>query len=69
MILRIFWFCCNLNKFDILIVSDYMDFKCIISFVFFNSLGIIWISKRNIGSGYVVDSEVISVNFEFSDKS
>lgn len=46
-----------------------MDFKWIISFVFFNSLGIIWISKRNIGSGYVVDSEVISVNFEFSDKS
>lgn len=34
-----------------------------------NSSGITRISKRNIGSGYVADSEIISANSEFSDKS
>lgn len=69
MTLRIPRSCCNLNKFDTLTVSDHMDFKRTISPASSNSSGITRISKRNIGSGYVADSEVISANSEFSDKS
>lgn len=61
--------CCNLNKFDSLTVSDHIDFKRTISPASSNSSGITRISKRNIGSGYVADSEIISANSEFSDKS
>lgn len=61
--------CCNLNKFDSLTVSDHIDFKRTISPASSNSSGITRISKINIGSGYVADSEIISANSELSDKS
>ncbi|XP_061198144.1 uncharacterized protein LOC133206217 [Saccostrea echinata] len=60
--------CCNLHKSDTLGVND-LEFKHNISPASSNSSGITRISRRNLGSGYVADSEVISMNSDCSDKN
>lgn len=61
--------CCNLHKSDTLTVNDHTAFKNNVSPASSNSSGITRTSRRNLGSGYVADSEIISVNSEGSDKS
>ncbi|XP_062582684.1 uncharacterized protein LOC134244437 [Saccostrea cucullata] len=61
--------CCNLNKSDTLCVNDHTEFKHNISPASSNSSGITRISRRNLGSGYVADSEVISMNSDCSEKT
>lgn len=67
--LRIPRSCCNLNKYDTLTVCDQVDFKHTVSPASSISSSITRIGKRNLGSGYVADSEVLSANSEFSEKS
>jgi hypothetical protein len=61
--------CCNLHKSDTLTVNDHTLFKSNVSPASSNSSGTTRTSKKHLGSGYVADSEIVSVNSDCSDRS